>query len=209
MYGVPTSTSSRRAGKKGFSRPTPTGQLSKIPRPWATPNFRWGSRGCWSGVGWSPPGAFPALSHVKSFIRSNTRCWDGQSAQETRAETRAPVTHQPPPRPASHMSHLHIHTLHSHTYPPPLPGHTLHALSVTVAKSRAHDHDSRPPARRPNRRPYGASLGPAQQRSPAGPDSLLRTGQTRSGLQVLVRSGRVLTAQGPLGNLVPTGTPAF
>ena len=137
-----------------------------------------GKSGCWTGVRWSPPGVFPALSHVKSFIRSNTRSWDGQSAQETRAETRAPVTHQPPPRPASHTSHLHIHTLHSHTYPPPLPGHTLHALSVTVAKSRAHDHDSRPPARRPNRRPYGAPLGPAQQRSPPGPDSLLRTGQT-------------------------------
>lgn len=70
--------------------------------------------------------------------------------------------------------------LHSfqYTQPPPLPGHTLHALSVTVAKSRAHDHDSRRPARRPNRRPYGAPLGPAQQRSPPGPDSLLRTGQT-------------------------------
>ena len=45
-------------------------------------------------------------------------------------------------------SHLRVHTLHSHTYPPPLPGHTLHALWVTVAKSRAHDHDPRPPADR-------------------------------------------------------------
>ena len=106
-------------------------------------------------------------------------------------------------------SHLRVHTLHSHTYPPPLPGHTLHALSVTVAKSRAHDADPRPPARRPKRRPYGACLGPAQQRSPPGPVSLLRTGQTRSGLELLARSGRVLTAQGPLGNLVPAGTPAF
>lgn len=36
MSGVPTSTSSRRAGKKGFSRPTPTRHLPKIPRLWAT-----------------------------------------------------------------------------------------------------------------------------------------------------------------------------
>lgn len=178
MYGVPISTSSGRAGKKSFRQEgAPTGHLPKIPRLWATPNFRGESRACWTGVGWSPPGALPALSHVKSFIRSSTRCWDRQSAQETRAETRSPVTHQPPPRPASHVSHLHIHTLYSHTYPPPLPGHTLHAL-------RSGSRTITTPA-------------------------LPRADRTRSGLQVLARGGRVLTAQRPLGNVVPIGTPAF
>lgn len=108
------------------------------------------------------------------------------ASRVTPARTHPPFTHVPAASPRSH--------------PPRTVGH---GRQVTRARSRP------PPSRRPKRRPCGACLGPAQQRSPPGPDSLLRTGRTRSGLQPLARSGRVLTAQRPLGNLVPTGTPAF
>lgn len=203
MFGVPTSTSSRRAGKKGFSRATPTGHVPKTPGLWATPNSRRGSRA--GGLEWGGllRGCFQlSATSNPSFVPVHA-AGTGRDA----CSTRTPVTQQPPPRPASRISPPHTPPF-TRAPPPPL-GHTLHAQSVTVARSRAHGHDSRPPARRPKRGPRAPPRGPAQQRSPPGPDLLLRTGHTRSAPAPSPRrSGRVLTAHGPLGSVVPTGTPA-
>nr|CAI9697814.1 unnamed protein product [Rangifer tarandus platyrhynchus] len=84
------------------------------------------------------------------------------------------------------MSHLHIHTLYSHTYPPPLPGHTFHALQPRSPSHARTIATPAPPRADRNATPWRLP-GPGSAAAATRTGLFLRTGQTRSGLQVLAR----------------------
>ena len=90
MYGVTISTSSWRAGKKGFRQEgAPNGHLAKIPRLWATTELSVGESGVldWSGMV-SSGGA--SSSQPRKILHSFQYTLLGRlSARETRAGTRA------------------------------------------------------------------------------------------------------------------------
>ena len=111
-------------------------------------------------------------------------------------------------------SHTRTHSPpHSHTYLPPPPGHTHtpradgHSSQVTRARSR-------PPRPRmqtgtlPSRRLPAPGSAAAVAATPLRLSPQNRPDSLTSGFQVLVGSGRVLPAQGPLGNVVQTGVAA-
>lgn len=122
-------------------------------------------------VGWSPPGVFSALSHVKSFTRSNTRRWDGQSAHKRHAQKHEPQSHTSLLRrpPASRVTPARTHPPFTHV-PAASP-----VTPSTHCGSRSPSHArtiTTPPSCRPkNADPVAPAWALAQQRSPPGPDS--------------------------------------
>lgn len=146
MSGVPTSTSSRRAGK-GFSRPDQAPSQDSKALGHADFPVR-GSRGCWTRVGWSPPGVFS--SGVKSAPLVPIHAAGTDKVHKRHAQKHEPQSHaaSSAARPLV-ASPARSHTLHSHTRTRRLSPVTPSThCKVTVAKSRAHDHDPRPPADR-------------------------------------------------------------
>lgn len=197
MYGVPTSTSSRRAGKKGFRQEgAPNGHLAKIPRLWATTELSVGESGVldWSGMvssgGASSSQPRKILHSFQCTLLGRAKC------------TRDPRRNTSP----SHTSlrRRPLVTCHTCTYTPSL--HTRTRLLFPVTPSRHFGHGrqaTRARSRLPPSRAQTETPTPWRLPRPGSAAVATRTGlspQSRpdsAGLQVLARGGRVLTAQGP------------